>query len=378
MSTSFLLALALFAAAAAFALVVGAWRTAMAQQGPAPPLPAGMEPRVSVVVPARDEEHGIVPLLQDLYMQRYPRESLEVIVVDDGSRDRTAELARGMQPRWPQLKVLRSAGEGKKAAIATGVEAAQGELIVLTDADARCGPARIGALAAQWVASGRGMLVAPVRTTGHGALGALQEMEQDALLGAALGSASAGRPFLAYGANLAFSRSAFMAVGGYAGDRYASGDDVFLLQRMRRAGHRIGAIADAAALVTVEAERAWAGFVRQRLRWAGKMRGAGPAAVAPAVLALLLPWALLWSSLRFDFVAQMGGHALYTAALLGAAWLCWLVPSVGLANDARRMLGLRPRPLMAVAALALFTAYAPAIAVLALAIRPRWKGRRVR
>lgn len=378
MSTGLLLAFLLFAAAAALAGVIGAWRQALSSPAEALQPDPGQEPDVTVVVPARDEEGGIALLLQDLHAQRYPKERLEVIVVDDASSDRTAGLARGMQRAWPQLKVVPNAGEGKKAAISTGVAAARGELIVLTDADGRCGPGRIAAIAAHWRVRRSALVVAPVWTAGHGMLGALQELEQAALLGAALGSAAAGRPFLAYGANLAFTRAAFLAVGGYHGDRYASGDDVLLLQRLRQLRMPVSAILSPEALVTVDAEHGWGAFVRQRLRWAGKMRAGGLATIVGGLLGLLLPWALLWATLRFDFVRSMGGHALYAAALLGTAWLCWLTPIIGLVGDAHRLFGRRARPMATLLALAAFSVYAPLVALLAQVVRPKWKGRRVR
>lgn len=378
MSISLFIAFALFGAAAAHALVIGSWRSALRRsKGAAVPVP-GAEPSVSVVIPARDEQEGIVPLLQDLHAQRYPKEKLEVIVVDDGSSDRTVERARAMQARWPQLRVLASAGSGKKAAITTGAEAAKGEWIVLTDADARCGPERIAAMAACWQASGAGMVIAPVRTDGHGVLGALQELEQAALLGAALGSALAGHPFLAYGANLGFSREGFRAVSGYAGDRYASGDDVFLLKRLRDAGRLVDALPDAAALVTVDAASSWGAFLRQRLRWAGKMRGTGAGAFLLGAAALLLPWLLMAATLRFDFIGGMGAHALHTVALLVASWLCWLLPIIALAGDAERLVNREARPLRALLALIAFSAYAPLVAAASLVVRPMWKGRRIR
>lgn len=378
MSTSLLVAFVLFGAAAAHALVIGAWRTALKRSTRAAIPEPGDEPSVSVIIPARDEQEGIVPLLQDLHAQRYPKERLEVIVVDDGSGDRTVERARAMQPRWPQLRVLASAGSGKKAAITTGVEAANGEWVVLTDADARCGPERIAAMAACWKASGAAMVIAPVRTDGHGALGAMQELEQAALLGAALGSALAGHPFLAYGANLGFSRETFHAVRGYAGDRYASGDDVFLLKRLRDAGKAVHALPGAAALVTVDAASSWGAFLRQRLRWAGKMQGTGPGALLLGAGALLLPWLLLAATLRFDFIGGIGANALQTAALLVASWLCWLLPIIALVGDAERLVNREARPLRALLALLVFSAYAPLIAAASLVVRPNWKGRRIR
>ncbi len=372
------IALALFAAAAAFALVIGAWRSALlASSGSWHRMADGAAPAISVVVPARDEERGIALVLQHLHAQQYPRPLLEVIVVDDGSSDRTVAIAQGMQRSWPQLKVIANAGAGKKAAITTGVEASAGSLIVLTDADGRSGPERIAAIAAHWMERGSSFVVAPVWTEGRGLLGALQEAEQSALLGAALGSAALGRPILAYGANLAFAKAAFHAVGGYEGDRFASGDDVFLLMRMLRAGLKVSAVLDPSAVVLVEAEGTWGGFFRQRLRWAGKMRGAGGTAMLGGLFVLALPWLLVWATIKFDFVGSMGGQAFFSSLLIGAAWLCWLLPILGLVRDSHRLLGKPCRALVALVGLVAFSAYAPAIAALSLVARPFWKGRRV-
>lgn len=371
-------ALLLFGLAGAMGLVIGAWRAALqkarllpAERGPVD------RPYVTVVVPVRDEEDGIAGVLQDLHAQHYPKELFEVIVVDDASSDRTADIVRGMQPRWPQLALIANTGIGKKAAIATAVELAKGDLVLLTDGDARCGPKRMAVMAALWQEQRSDCLIAPVWTNGTGVMGGLQELEQVGLVGAALGSALSGKPILAYGANLAFARSAFQRVGGYAGDRFASGDDVFLVQRLLRSGGKVSAIADREAMVEVEAERTWGGFWRQRLRWAGKVRGMGAAAMVGGVLVLLLPWVLAWATLRFDFVGSMGGQALYAALLLAGAWLCWLLPIIGFVRDAGRTLGKPVKAIHALLALVAFTVYAPIIGLLALVWRPKWKGRRV-
>lgn len=91
------------------------------------------EPPVSVVLAACDEEQAIVRRLQNLLAQDYPADRLEIVVVSDGSRDRTAELARGME--MDNIKVI-SYGErqGKAAALNAGVAQASGEFIIFCDA----------------------------------------------------------------------------------------------------------------------------------------------------------------------------------------------------------------------------------------------------
>jgi dolichyl-phosphate beta-glucosyltransferase len=91
-------------------------------------------PTLSVVVPAFDEERRIVPTLETLAGWAAERGGVEVIVVDDGSRDRTAELVSRCAS--PVVRLVRlPANRGKGAALRAGVAASRGETVLLTDAD---------------------------------------------------------------------------------------------------------------------------------------------------------------------------------------------------------------------------------------------------
>lgn len=335
---------------------------------------------VTVVVPVRNGADMLVPLLQDLYAQRYTKAFMEVVVVDDHSTDTSASLVIEMRRRWPQLKLvqLTEGEEGKKAAITAGVQQAMGELIILTDADAHCGVERVERIVAHWRVHRPGLLLVPVRTTdGEGLLGLLQAEEQWALQAATAGSALDGTPMLANGANLAFARDAFLRVGGYHGDRRASGDDVFLLASMLRAGIPVGYLLDPEAAVDVRPESSWSSWWTQRLRWAGKMRDARTGAAWPAAaLVVVLPWLLLLVTLRATSL-QVGQQLVYTGSLLLASWWLWIAPIIALVNAQKAVYGEVPRVFRTLVGLLLFSVYAPLVALSSLVWRPRWKGRRV-
>lgn len=378
MSTVIIIGLLAFGAAFVFAMVVMGWRQRFAEalaHVPQGARASDPSPLVTLLVPARQARDTLIPLLQDLYASTYPPERTEVIVVDDHSDDGTAQAVRGMARTWPQLRVIANAGEGKKAAITTGVRAARGEWIVLTDADARCGPQRVAAIVA-CAQAGADFVLGPVRTTGQGLLGRLQAAEGAALLGVAAGTALEGSPVLANGANMAFRKAAFEQVRGYEGDTWASGDDIFLLQRMKRAGLRVRYLLDHEALVTVDAEPTWKGFWRQRLRWAGKMRGVQGWGNALAVLGVLFPWILLAVTCTVDFGRAAGQGLFRGVLLLGSAWLLWLGSVLALVRTADRFLQQRSSLVVNAIALLAFSVYAPMIAVASLFVRPRWKGRR--
>ena len=107
------------------------------------------DPGVSIVVPAYNAEGTVGACLRALLAQEGVGEPYEVILVDDGSTDRTAEVAGGFGPR---VSVIRQANRGAGAARNTGVAAARGEIVLFTDADCEPAPwwaaALVGAIGA--------------------------------------------------------------------------------------------------------------------------------------------------------------------------------------------------------------------------------------
>ncbi len=102
--------------------------------------PAGTAPRVSVVVPARNEERDIEAGVRSQLSQRYP--DFEVIVVEDRSTDGTGAILERLSRENPRLRVLRGVEPppgwlGKPHALAQGAAAASGELLLFVDADVR-------------------------------------------------------------------------------------------------------------------------------------------------------------------------------------------------------------------------------------------------
>ncbi|MEE8348692.1 MAG: glycosyltransferase [Acidobacteriota bacterium] len=95
-------------------------------------------PRVSVLIPARNEVHKIQEGLTSILSQDYP--DLEIIVLDDRSSDGTSEILAKMEVHHPQLKVFRisqlpAGWIGKNHALHYGVQHATGDLLLFTDAD---------------------------------------------------------------------------------------------------------------------------------------------------------------------------------------------------------------------------------------------------
>ena len=95
------------------------------------------ETTVSLVIAMRNEEKNIIKLLEHLYLQDYPKELIEVILVDDHSEDQTKNLVGRFRKENNIRNIIleKSPGPGKKTAISQGVKLASGELIITTDAD---------------------------------------------------------------------------------------------------------------------------------------------------------------------------------------------------------------------------------------------------
>lgn len=245
-------------------------------------LPQGFTPAtsISVIIPARNEAENIEACITSILQQNYPKELLEIIVIDDHSTDDTAARVAAfgdMNVRCLSLAEYVGVDEQvnayKKKALTIGIGQAKGELIVTTDADCTAGPQWLRNLAAQYEQELPVMLIAPVDYACSTSLVQLfQSIDFMSMQGitAAVHSLKLGN--MCNGANLAFSKAAFEQIGGYEGTTHlASGDDYLLLMKMQKAfPDKIAYLKSQDAIVYTPPQPTWKGFLNQRIRWASK------------------------------------------------------------------------------------------------------------
>jgi hyaluronan synthase len=101
-----------------------------------PPRDIGLEPTVSIVITAFNEADAIYRTVACCYAVDYPRRKLEVIAVDDGSKDRTYDELLRARERWPDLLIERfTKNKGKREAMAAGARRGRGEILLYVDSD---------------------------------------------------------------------------------------------------------------------------------------------------------------------------------------------------------------------------------------------------
>jgi cellulose synthase/poly-beta-1,6-N-acetylglucosamine synthase-like glycosyltransferase len=232
--------------------------------------------KVTVMIAARNEQERIRYTIDDILSQDYPKHLTEIIIVDDHSTDRTAEIISGyadMGIKLLQLNEDKPLNSYKKKAIAKAIDLSNGRLMVATDADCRMGTKWLSAIVSYFETSGSVMISSPVAYFEERSLFEyMQTLEFSYLIGIGAAFIGNGRASTCNGANLAYRKDVFYEVGGFKGiDDLASGDDELLLQKVaERYPGRIGFLKSKEAIVYTHAKHTLAEFLQQRRRWASK------------------------------------------------------------------------------------------------------------
>ena len=238
---------------------------------------------VSIIVPARNEENNIGGLLKNLTQQDYPKENFEIIIIDDNSTDNTAEFVTVFINQHPEcnIKIIHLL-EGnpevayKKKAISKAIEASRGELIITTDADCRVNQNWLRSFVSFYLTEKVQMIVGPVCFHYESSIfEKMQSFEFLSLIAITAGAIRIGRPIMCNGANLAYEKSAFITVGGFGNDKFSSGDDVFLLLKIKQhfGNKSVKFLKNTDAIVYTEPKKSIKEFIHQRVRWASKNKG---------------------------------------------------------------------------------------------------------
>ncbi len=230
---------------------------------------------ISVLVSARNEAATLPHLLHALAAQTYPQNRFEIIIVDDYSTDDTMAVVQTFSK--PHIRIIQpdvdAARSSKKRAIETGVKEAKGPLLLITDADCIPAPDWIKTMAAFYEQKDAVFIAAPVAFTHNGSLlHIFQALDFLALQGITAASVGAQFHSMCNGANLAYTKSAFEAVAGFAGiDHIASGDDMLLMHKIwQRKKNGVQYVKSRDAIVATAPVQSWRAFVAQRKRWASK------------------------------------------------------------------------------------------------------------
>lgn len=240
--------------------------------------------KVSVLIPARNEEKNITRCVKDALAQNYPSELFEVIVIDDFSEDKTVELLREIQSihlRILQLKDFiqhENFNSFKKKALETGINNSKGDLMVATDADCTMGKNWLSTIVSFYEKEDVKFISGPVTITPieisdkNSLLKKFQAVDLMGMVGMGAASLANNFPLMCNGANLAYEKKAFQEVGGFSGvDNIASGDDMLLMHKIaEKYPAKIGFIKSRDAMVYTLPQLAIKDFFNQRIRWASK------------------------------------------------------------------------------------------------------------
>ncbi len=230
---------------------------------PAPEDHPEYQPQVSVIIPAYNEESVIVDTVRSALTSNYSK--LEIVVVDDGSIDRTAELVRGNFGHDPRVRLLLQANRGKPAALNNALREVTGEIVVSIDADTMVdsevipllvrhfADPKVGAVAGNVKVMNRNRWLTRWQALEYITSQNLEKRAFDLLNCIPVVPGAAG----AWRANL------LRGTGGFSGDTVAEDTDLTLT--IRRNGWKI--LYDEDAIARTEVPDTVEALIRQRFRW---------------------------------------------------------------------------------------------------------------
>jgi len=238
------------------------------------PADHGYLPSVSVIIAVKNEEKNITETIHHCFQSRYPKDRLDVIVIDDGSTDDTWGVLDRLRPRYPELRLIKfPENKGKRHAMAIGAEQAKGEILVYVDSDSFVEPDGIYRLVQSFVDPSVGAAAGHTQVKVE-ASNVISKMEAvryfishqlfktaESIFGTVTCCPGA---FSAYRRNLVLAVLPAWLNQKFLGVQATFGDDRSLTNYILR-NHKV--LYHAGAVCYTYVPQRWSQFFRQQLRW---------------------------------------------------------------------------------------------------------------
>lgn len=278
-------------------------------------------PRVTILIAARNEEEYLDFCLESIEKQTYPHDLLQVLILNDRSEDRTADIAQSYSDRLDHFSLIevkedRDGLKGKMNVLAQGMDHAIGDIILVTDADCRVPP--------DWVSS-----MCRYFSSETGLVGSLTHLKQlddnrstvfdhiQALDGLFLqtiasGAAGIGHPVSVLGNNFGFRKSAYDKIGGFRTIGFSLTEDMALLNAInQRTNYQVSYPLLPDCRIESFPPENFSDFFKQRRRW-----------LTGGLKAPLFGWILMGTSFGAHFLILLNLILFISPLILTASMFC--------------------------------------------------------
>ncbi len=227
--------------------------------------------KISVIVPARNEEDNLAICLHSLLQSTY--RNYDIIVVNDRSSDKTGEIANTFAAKYPQVTVIHAIEEregnlkGKPGALHLGILHSHSDIIMMTDADCTVADTWIESIAKQFNNPNVGLVASYTVVQGESFFQHMQDMEWLMNHTLACIGVSLDQPLGCFGNNLSIRLAVYQQIGGYPGIPFSVTEDLTLLQTVHKSGWKIMYPCDQECAVETKPCINWSDFIKQLHRW---------------------------------------------------------------------------------------------------------------
>jgi len=270
---------------------------------------------VSVIVPARNEEKNIKNCINSILNSNFPKEKYEIIIVNDRSTDNTLFEITELANKNPNIKIcdIKSETEkrnlqGKPGAIKVGIDAASGDIIMMTDADCTVNKNWILTIVNSFNANQNdaqkkktGMVCAYTDVKSDKMFHYFQAAEWTYMHTFACAGIGMDVVLGCFGNNISITKEAYNKIGGFDNLEFSVTEDFVLLQAIFQAGFGVKYLCDKNATVETLPVETFSEYMSQRKRWSIGAKALGWKAFVYVLSSVCLWFAIIFSAISGNF-----------------------------------------------------------------------------